>query len=73
MMPMSFHEIDELDIVKDERRLAIDLVNVFVFVVVSRQDSCLSLIMKLDFYQPTILKVHPPINGITAHTTMPDS
>jgi len=28
MMSMSFHEIDELDIVKDERRLAIDLVNV---------------------------------------------
>ena len=26
LLPMSFHEIDELDTVKDERRLAIDLV-----------------------------------------------
>ncbi len=23
------------------------------------------------FYKPTVLKVHPPINGITAHATMP--
>ena len=23
------------------------------------------------FYKPTILKVHPPISGITAHATMP--
>jgi len=27
--------------------------------------------MKRDFYMPTILKVHPPISGITAHVTMP--
>ena len=26
LLPMSFHEIDELDIVKEERKLAIDLV-----------------------------------------------
>jgi hypothetical protein len=26
LLPMSFHEIDELDIVKEERRLAVDMV-----------------------------------------------
>jgi hypothetical protein len=29
------------------------------------------LVMKLNFYKPTILKIHPPICGITAHATMP--
>jgi hypothetical protein len=27
--------------------------------------------MKLINYKTTILKVHPPISGITAHATMP--
>ncbi len=27
--------------------------------------------MKLNFYKPTFLKIHPPISGITAHATMP--
>ncbi len=26
--------------------------------------------MKLDFYVPTVLKVHPPVSGITPHATM---
>ena len=39
-------------------------------VLVSWQASCSSLVMKLVFYKPTILKVHPTISGITAHATM---
>jgi hypothetical protein len=27
--------------------------------------------MKLDFHKPSVLKVYPPIRGITAHATMP--
>jgi hypothetical protein len=29
------------------------------------------LVANLDFYKPTILKVHPPICGRTAHATTP--
>ncbi len=43
----------------------------WTLVLVSWQPSCSSLVMKLDFYKPTVLKVHPPIRWITALATMP--
>ncbi len=43
----------------------------WTLVIVSWQASCSSLVMKLDFYKPTVLKVHPPISRITAHATIP--
>jgi hypothetical protein len=42
----------------------------WTLVLVSWQASCSSL-YEAGFYKPTILKVHPPVNGITAHATMP--
>ncbi len=42
----------------------------WTLVLVSWQASCSSLVMKLYFYKPTILKVHPPISGITTHATL---
>jgi hypothetical protein len=29
------------------------------------------LVMKLDFYKPTVRKLHPPLCRITAHATVP--
>ncbi len=43
----------------------------WTLVLVSYQASCASLVMKLDFYKPTVFKVHPLISGITAHAPMP--
>ncbi len=40
-------------------------------VLVSWQASCSSLAIKLDFYKPTVLKVHPPFSRITADATVP--
>ena len=31
------------------------------------------LCYEAGFYKPTVLKIHPPISGITAHATMPGS
>ncbi len=44
--------------------------NGVAFLLISWQASCSSLVMNLDFYLPTVLKVHPPISGITAHAIM---
>ncbi len=48
-----------------------DFFKCLTLVLVSYQASCSSLVMKMDFYKPTVFKVQPPISGITAHATMP--
>ncbi len=40
-------------------------------VLVSWQAFISSLVMKLDFYKPTVHKLHPPFCRITAHATVP--
>ena len=61
MLPMTFHEIDELDMVKDERRLAIDLV---IFFLLNFYFSYFWGSPVLNFYCPGFPKVQ-------LHTTCP--
>ncbi len=58
-------------IVKDKKK---SFINIFFLLEFGRDkltSFISSLVIKLDFYKPTVLKFHPPFSRITAYATMP--